>query len=188
MLTKALSPYTSKTKTPFPVQQAVGIWHYILRQIMPCIIFSVHLRQQAAHYLHSTQISGLVSAGISFRSEWLCLLSKGRACHTHLLKGVTLKRACVHVVPLYTLLFIWVFDACKNKSWCTKVMESQWEKKNLNSVTYRFYYFLTWAATNKSKSFSIFLSCQCYLLLSHCLEARCVMLLLKNDFREAAHP
>lgn len=34
-----------------------------------CIIFSVHERQQAAHYLHSTQISGLVSAGISFRSE-----------------------------------------------------------------------------------------------------------------------
>lgn len=109
---------------------------------MPCIIFSVHLREQAAHYLHSTQISGLVSAGISFRSEWICLLSKGRACHTYLLKGVTLKRACVHVVLPYTQLFISIFDTCKNKSCCTKVTASREGKKNLNSVNYRFYYFL----------------------------------------------
>lgn len=119
---------------------------------MPCIIFSVHLRLQAAHYLHSTQISGLVSEGISFRSEWICLLSKGRACHTHLLKGVTLKRACVHVVPHYTQLFIWIFDTCKTNGCCTKVAKKiKRKKKNLNSGTEECNYFLPEQQPIKSK-------------------------------------
>lgn len=128
---KTKSPHTSKTKTPFPGQQAGGIWHFILRQIMPGIVFSVHLRQQAAHYLHSTQISGLVRAGISFRSEWICLLSKGRARHTHLLKGVTLKRACV---PPCTQLFIWIFDSCKNESCSTKSGEKKSKFSNIDFI------------------------------------------------------
>lgn len=112
---------------------------------MPCIIFSVHLRQQAAHYLHSTQISGLVSAGISFRPEWICLLSKGRACHTHLLKGVTLKRACVCVVaPLHTVIYLNLsyMEKKKKKSRGKKVKESQGWERNLESFNCRFDHFL----------------------------------------------
>ena len=159
---------------------------------MPCIIFSVHLRQQAAHYLHSTQISGLVSAGISFRSEWICLFSKGSACRTHLLKGVTLKRACVpcfHSTQfMYLSEFIRIFDTCKNKSCCKRVTESQGKKKKIEfQLLFRSDYFLP-----EQRPIIAKVSASCIVprsfLLSHCLEARCVMLLLRNDFREAAHP
>lgn len=108
---------------------------------MPCIIFSVHLRQKAAHYLHSTQISGLVSAGISFRSEWICLLSKVRACHRHLLKGVTLKRACVHVVsPLRTVIYLNLWYMQKQK--LQQKSDRNPGEDHLTSVNCRFYHFL----------------------------------------------
>lgn len=106
--------YFSRQRTSFRGQQAVGTSHYILRQIMPCIMFSEHERQQAAHYLHSTQISGLVSAGISFQVGMnLSIELRLGTPHALVDSSDTQKSLCSCVSSPYTLLLsIWICEIC----------------------------------------------------------------------------
>lgn len=131
---------------------------HIISQLWPG---SCSQGKQAAHYFHSTQMSGLVGAGISFRAEWICLLS----CHTHLLKAVTLKRASVGMFQKsssYSPFFIRIYTMCTRSSaahrWCYSGSLQYCCHNTLQKIkhTMRKFSSLTSVRVNKSKSFSIF--------------------------------
>ena len=130
---------------------------------MPCIMFSEHERQQAAHYLHSTQISGLVSAGISFQVGMnLSIELRLGTPHALVDSSDTQKSLCSCVSSLYTLLlFIWICEIC-----ITSQIRGQHANYRKNATCHAFFAEMSkcalrrWSAltsvkVNKSKSFSI---------------------------------
>lgn len=158
---------------------------------MPCIMFSEHERQQAAHYLHSTQISGLVSAGISFQVGMnLSIELRLGTPHALVDSSDTQKSLCSCGSSPYTLLLsIWICEICITSQIrgqhanCRKMQRVvRFFFAEMSTCALRRWSPLTSVKVNKSKSFSIF-NCVPPMSTPSCLEARCVMLFSQNDFR-----